>query len=120
MECIFCKICKGEIPSYTLYEDNDVKVFLDINPNSIGHTLIVPKKHYIDLDDIDLETLNKIFNIAKKIKLQLENRLKCDGIRLVQNNGILEEVKHFHLHLIPFYKDKKETLSAKEVYELLK
>lgn len=120
MECIFCKICNGEIPSYTLYEDDDVKVFLDINPTSIGHTLIIPKKHYIDLDDIDLETLNKIFNISKKIKLQLENKLKCDGIRLVQNNGILEEVKHFHLHLIPFYKDEKETLSVEEVYELLK
>ena len=66
MECIFCKIIKDEIESYTIYEDNKVKVFLSIDPVTNGHTLIVPKKHYKDFEDIDLETLNYINEIAKK------------------------------------------------------
>ena len=69
MECIFCKIIKEEIPSYTIYEDEIVKVFLDIEPMSPGHMLIIPKKHYQDLYDIDIETLNEIFCSFFKTKL---------------------------------------------------
>lgn len=117
--CIFCKIVKGDIPSYTIYEDEIVKVFLDINPLKEGHTLIIPKTHYKDLDDIDQNTLNHIMEVAKKIKLRIEERLNPDGIRLLQNNGVLQEVKHYHLHLIPTYKETKG-LSVQEVFDLLK
>ena len=117
--CIFCKIIKGDIPSYTIYEDEIVKVFLDINPINVGHTLIIPKTHYKDLDDIDLNTLNHIMEVSKKIKFRIEEKLNPDGIRLVQNNGILQEVKHYHLHLIPSYKENKN-LSVEEVFDLLK
>lgn len=116
---IFCKIINNEVPSYTLYEDEVVKVFLDVNPNHPGHTLIVPKKHYQDFFDIDNETLHHILEIAKKIAKQLKEKLNYDGISLAENNGLGQEVKHFHLHLIPRYKDE-ENLSVEEVYNKLK
>lgn len=107
MDCIFCKIANKEIPSYKIYEDDVVYAFLDINPDSDGHTLIIPKKHYQDLDDIDLDTLNSIYSAAKKVKKLLEEKLHCEGMSLLQNNGFVQEVKHYHLHLKPFYKEKK-------------
>ena len=117
--CIFCKIIDGSIPSKTIYEDEKVKVFLDINPLNPGHTLIIPKKHFKDLDDIDLETLTHIMKVAKDIKLRIEERLNPDGLRLLQNNGTLQDVKHFHLHIIPSYKEDKD-LNVDKVFELLK
>jgi len=119
MNCIFCKIINGEIPSYKIYEDELVYAFLDINPNSCGHTLIIPKKHYQDIDDIDNITLNRILEVAKILKIKIEEKLGCDGLTLIQNNGEVQEVKHFHLHLKPFYLNKKNK-DIKEVYELLK
>lgn len=119
MNCIFCKIINGEIPSYKIYEDEVVYAFLDVNPDSMGHTLIIPKKHYQDLTDIDSTTLNRILEVAKLLKLRLEERLNCDGLTLVQNNGEVQEVKHYHLHLKPYYLNKKSK-DIKEVYELLK
>ena len=116
--CIFCKIAKGEIPSKVIYEDEIVKAYLDINPTSTGHTLIIPKKHFTDLDDIDIETISHIMEVAKKIKKLLEERLGARGIKLVQNNGCLQEVKHYHLHIIPDCKVEKKSLD--EVEELLK
>lgn len=118
MDCIFCKICNGDIPSYTLYEDDKIKVFLDINPISNGHTLIIPKNHSVDLDDTSLDTINYILAKAKDIKKLLEKKLNPIGIRLVQNNGTLEEVKHFHLHLIPFYNDNNK-MNVEDVYKIL-
>ena len=116
--CIFCKIAKGEIPSKVIYEDEIVKAYLDINPTSTGHTLIIPKKHFTDLDDIDIETISHIMEVAKKIKKLLEERLGARGIKLVQNNGCLQEVKHYHLHIIPDCKVEKKSLD--EVEKLLK
>lgn len=119
MDCIFCKIIAGEIPSYKLYEDDYVYVFLDINPEASGHTLVIPKVHTLDVDSIDNDTLIHIVDVARKIKALLEEKLGCDGIKLLQNNGDLQEVKHYHLHLIPYYKNGKN-LSVEEVYKLLK
>lgn len=119
MDCLFCKIVNGEINSYKIYEDDVVFAFLDINPDSAGHTLIIPKKHYLDLDDIDLDTLTHIMKVAKILKLRIEEKLNCDGLTLIQNNGLVQEVKHFHLHLKPFYKIKKDK-TLEEVYNLLK
>lgn len=103
MDCLFCKIISGDIPSNTIYEDEIVKVFLDINPTSNGHCLIVPKKHYTNIEDIDLETLKYINEVAKKIYKKLKEKLNCEGLTLVQNNGLGQEVKHYHLHLVPRY-----------------
>lgn len=119
MDCLFCKIINKEIPSYKIYEDDVVYAFLDINPDSVGHTLIIPKKHCLDLDDIDIDTLKHIMEIAKLLKKRIEEKLNCDGLTLIQNSGDVQEVKHFHLHLKPFYKNKKDK-TLEEVYELLK
>jgi histidine triad (HIT) family protein len=116
-DCIFCKIANGEIPAKVIYEDKIVKVYLDINPLATGHTLIIPKKHFTDLDDIDMETLTHIMKVAKDIKKKLEDKLGAKGIRLMQNNGVFQEVKHYHLHLIPDCDVPKKSLE--EVFELL-
>ncbi len=116
---IFCKIINGEIPSYTIYEDEVVKVFLDVNPDVNGHTLIVPKKHILDIYDMDKETLNHIFEITKKIDKLLREKLKAEGLTLVQNNGLLQEVKHFHLHLKPQYSQKQTLKKVEDVYKEL-
>lgn len=118
MDCLFCKILKGDIPSRKIYEDDYVLAFLDINPDTVGHTLIIPKKHYKDLDDIDSETLAHIISAAKVIKKRLQEKLKIDGLTLVQNNGDIQEIKHFHLHLKPYYK-KGLIMNIEKVYELL-
>lgn len=116
MDCVFCKIIKGEIPSLKIYEDDSVLAFLDINPDCDGHTLIIPKKHFKDLDDIDIDTLTRINLAAKKVKKLLEEKLHCDGISLLQNNGNVQEVKHYHLHLKPQYKDKMSLELVKHKY----
>lgn len=116
---IFCKIINSEISSYTIYEDDIVKVFLDVNPSHNGHTLIVPKKHYTDLFDIDNDTLNHILKISKQIAVLLKERLNYDGISLCQNNMYGQDVKHYHLHLIPKYKEE-EKISVEEVYKKIK
>lgn len=107
MDCLFCKIASGEIPSYKIYEDDIVFAFLDINPDSDGHALIIPKKHFKDLDDIDDITLNYVNKVAKRLKKLLEEKLNCDGMSLLQNNGIVQEIKHYHLHLKPYYNNRK-------------
>lgn len=116
---IFCKIISGEIPSKTIYEDDKVLVILDVNPKSNGHSLIIPKEHFKDLYDIDNDTLSHILDVAKKIGDMLEDKLHCNGITLEQNNGITQEVKHFHLHVIPRYK-YEDIIDIEEIYDILK
>lgn len=119
MNCVFCSIVDNKIPSYTIYEDEIVKVFLDIHPDSNGHTLIIPKKHYQDITDIDDDTLIHIMDAAKKIKQLLEDKLKIDGLTLIQNNGMIQEVKHYHLHLKPYYKEKQDIIELEKIYEII-
>lgn len=118
MDCIFCKIIRGDIPSYTIYEDDIVKVFLDVNPMSPGHMLIIPKKHFENLDDIDIDTLTHINEIAKKMHILLKKKLNIDGMSIMQNNGDVQEVKHYHMHLKPYYKENNG-ISVEEVYKKL-
>ena len=116
MDCIFCKIINGDIPSYKVYEDNLVYAFLDINPDSPGHTLIIPKNHYQDLVSIDNETLLHIFDVTRILKKKMEEKLNIDGLTLIQNNGVVQEVKHFHLHLKPYYNNKID-MDIEDVYK---
>lgn len=104
--CIFCKIANGEIPSATLYEDEDFRVILDLGPASKGHALILPKEHYRDLYEIPEELAAKVMKTAKKVVTAMTKVLDCDGYNLVQNNGEAagQTVFHFHMHLIPRYK----------------
>lgn len=117
MDCIFCKIINGDIPCYKIYEDQIVIAYLDINPKADGHTLIVPKNHTLDLDSIDNETLLHIMDVARQLKHKLEMRLNIDGLTLVQNNGLPQEVKHFHLHLIPVYKKDRGISDVEKIYK---
>lgn len=105
MDCIFCKIIKGDIPSYTIYEDEIVKVILDINPVSNGHMLIIPKTHYVNLMNIDDSVLSHIMNISKDLYKKYKDKLNMDGLTITQNNDYGQEVKHYHLHLIPRYEN---------------
>ena len=120
MNCIFCKIVNGDIPSYTLYEDDIVKVFLDVNPQVNGHILIIPKKHYIDILDIEEDVLKYIYKeIAPKMYDLLKSKLHATGLNISQNNGSLQEVKHYHVHLIPKYEHTEKILDVKEVFDKL-
>lgn len=103
--CIFCKIANGEIPSATIYEDEDFRVILDLSPASKGHALILPKEHYANLFELDDEVASKVLPVAKQVVTKMKEVLNCDGYNLVQNNGESagQTVNHFHLHLIPRY-----------------
>lgn len=105
--CIFCKLANGEIPTATLYEDEDFRVILDASPASKGHALILPKEHYANLYELDDEVAAKVLVLAKKMITKLTDLLGCDGYNIVQNNGEAagQTVFHFHMHLIPRYKD---------------
>jgi histidine triad (HIT) family protein len=125
--CLFCKIINKDIPCYNIYEDDIVLVFLDINPDTNGHMLIVPKKHYLDINDIDLEVLKHINKIARDMYQLLKDTFNVSGLTIAQNNGSAQEIKHYHMHLIPryindgmkhIYSDKGK-LEVKEVHELL-
>lgn len=106
-DCIFCKIASGEISSATLYEDDDFRVILDIEPASKGHALILPKEHYANLYELDDELAAKALVLAKKMITKLTAILGCDGYNVLQNNGPAagQTVFHFHMHLVPRYKD---------------
>ncbi len=107
--CIFCKIAAGEIPSATLHEDDDFRVILDVSPASKGHALIIPKKHYRNLYDLDDELASKALLLAKKMTVKLKDVLECDGYNIVQNNeeAAGQTVFHFHMHMIPRYHGDK-------------
>lgn len=105
--CIFCKIANGEIPSTTLYEDEDFRVILDLGPATRGHALLLPKNHFANLFELDDETAQKAILVAKKMAGKMKDALGADGFNLVQNNGEAagQTVFHFHMHLIPRYEN---------------
>ncbi|MFA5072188.1 MAG: HIT family protein [Candidatus Pacearchaeota archaeon] len=106
-DCVFCKIINNEIPSYKIYEDDLVLAFLDINPASKGHTLIIPKKHVQDIFEIEEKYLERIISVAKKISNKMKDNFNADGVNLYHASGAAAEqsVFHFHLHIIPRRKD---------------
>ncbi len=110
--CIFCKIIAGEIPSQTLYEDEKFKVILDVGPATKGHALILPKNHYANFYEQPEEDSADTIRLAKKMMQQMTDKLKCDGFNIVQNNGEVagQTVFHYHMHLIPRYKNDGEIL----------
>ncbi len=107
MDCIFCKIIKGEIPSVKIYEDTNYLAFLDIQPNNPGHTLVVPKKHSRNIFDIESSDLLGLYEIVKKISAAVKNGVSADGINITMNNepAAGQIVFHTHTHIIPRFKD---------------
>ncbi len=111
MDCIFCKIIKGEIPSYKVYEDDDVLAFLDITQATKGHTLVIPKKHVENVYEMDSTTSTNVFTKIPLIANALKKSFNPIGLNLLQNNDKpLQSVFHFHVHLIPRYKDDDTTI----------
>lgn len=127
-DCIFCKIAAGEIPSATVFEDEDFRVILDLGPASKGHSLILPKEHYANVYEISEECAGKAFLLAKKLAGKMKEELGCDGVNILQNNGTAagQTVFHFHMHLIPRYENdqvgitwKQGTLTEEDKEEIL-
>ena len=118
-DCLFCKIAKGELPCYKIYEDRDFLAFLDINPVNPGHTLIIPKKHSETILDTDEETLKKLIIVVKKVSTAIYNGLKCEGFNIGANQfkyaGQL--VPHLHIHIMPRNKGDGIRLWPSRKYE---
>ena len=128
--CIFCKIINGDIPSYTVYEDDDFKCILDVGPAAKGHTLILPKNHYANVMELPEETTAKAFTLAKKLAAHIQTSLNADGVNILQNNNEAagQTVFHFHIHVIPRYDTpenksiitwKQNSFPAEEMQEVL-
>lgn len=125
-DCIFCKIIAGDLPSSTVYEDDIVKVIMNINPSTNGHLLVLPKKHYLNIMDVQEEFITHSLNLIRnKIYPLLKEKLNCKGLTIAENNELGQEIKHFHIHLTPRYEDdqleyvyNKEIIKdVKEVFE---
>ncbi|MDG6928763.1 MAG: HIT family protein [Nitrososphaerota archaeon] len=102
-DCIFCKIAKGEATASVVYEDRDVIAFLDINPLEEGHTLVIPKKHFVDIWDIDPDTLARVTAVTKQVAHKMAEVLDAQGINTFSASGkpAGQDVFHFHMHVIP-------------------
>lgn len=111
-DCLFCKIAAGEIGSATIFENNDFKVILDRYPSGCGHALILTKEHFDDLYQMDGETAGKLFALASVMAKALKQATGCEGMNILQNNGEAagQTIRHFHLHLIPRYREDGFTL----------
>ena len=104
-DCVFCAIAEAEIPSFKVYEDELVLAYLDINPFTKGHTLVIPKAHSTGLLDTSDETLAAVLARVKKVAAHLKEALPCDGFNILQNNGAAagQTVMHLHFHIVPRY-----------------
>ena len=107
--CIFCKLANGDIPTNTVYEDEEFRVILDASPATRGHALILPKQHYANLYEIDENVAADCMKVAKKLAIQMNKVLGCDGVNVLQNNEETagQTVFHFHVHVIPRYQGVK-------------
>ena len=126
-DCIFCKIINNELPSKTIYEDELIKIIMNINPATDGHLLVIPKKHLVNLWDTDNDTITHSLDVVReKIYPLLKEKLNCEGLTLAQNNELGQEIKHYHIHLIPRYQNddadykySKDIKDIEEIYGLL-
>lgn len=124
-ECIFCKIIRNEIPAVKIYEDSEIVGFLDINPHSRGHVLIIPKIHFENIYSTPVETWCHMNISAQKIAIALKQSLSADGINIIMNNESTagQLIFHSHIHIIPRYNDHTEnkyTYIAGEMEEIAK
>ncbi len=105
-DCIFCKIIKNELPSKTIYEDDLIKVIMNINPTTNGHLLVLPKTHYENILDINEDVVMHSFKVIReKLYPLLKEKLNCKGLTISENNFLGQEIKHFHIHLTPRYEN---------------
>jgi histidine triad (HIT) family protein len=107
--CIFCKIVRKQAPASIIYEDESVMVFLDIRPLNLGHTLVIPKAHYVDIFDTPVNQLSKVHTVAKQVSAAIKKATKADGISIIQQNSKAagQDIFHFHVHVVPRFEGQK-------------
>jgi len=113
-ECIFCKIINKEIPAEIIYEDDDFFAFPDANPAVEGHTLVIPKKHFVNMEDVSEELGDKLFHTIKKV-WEIKKKEGFDGFHITQNNfsSAQQVVMHVHFHLLPRKKGDGKNLKIR-------
>lgn len=127
MDCIFCKIAKGELFSYKVYEDEETLAFLDISPISKGHTLVIPKQHYANLEEISEFELCNLIKTVKKVGGLLKDKLRIEGYNVCENNDPIagQLIPHIHFHVVPRYENDglkpwpQRKLNEEEAKEIL-
>ncbi|URN93806.1 MAG: HIT family protein [Candidatus Pristimantibacillus lignocellulolyticus] len=105
MNCLGCKLANQLLETNVVFEDDSITCVLDIDPLNEGHTLILPKKHFKDLEEIDETTIKSIINASVIISNVLKGIYQPDGISIIQNGGIFNDLEHYHMHVFPRYKD---------------
>ena len=107
--CIFCKIVRKQAPASIIYEDEAVMVFLDIRPLNMGHTLVIPKAHYVDIFDIPQNLLSQVHKVAKLVSFAVKKATSADGISIIQQNGKAagQDIFHLHVHVVPRFEGQK-------------
>ena len=102
-DCLFCKIARGEIPCFKIYEDENVLAFLDVAKDAIGHTLVIPKKHFSTVLECDEKTIAQVFDVAQKISKHFVENCGFDGVQIINNCGESagQTIMHFHVHIVP-------------------
>jgi len=118
--CVFCQIIAGDIPSYKVYEDEKTLAFLDINPVSVGHTLVVAKGHYSNLEEIPFNELTALISSVQKVGRLLKDKLGIDGYNVTENNDPVagQEISHIHFHVIPRFSGDSLDPWPRRGYEL--
>ena len=116
-DCVFCKIVKGELPSYKIYENEDCYAFLSTYPVCDGHTLVIPKKHMVDLSTCDDDLLKKTIISTKKVQSILQKKLNPSGFNYVSNEKAVayQVIFHFHIHVLPKYEKDKGFLLSRNI-----
>jgi histidine triad (HIT) family protein len=107
--CIFCKIVRKQAPASIVYEDEVVMVFLDLRPLNIGHTLVIPKAHYVDIFDIPEKELSQVHKVAKQVSFAIKKATNADGISIIQQSGKAagQDIFHLHVHVVPRFEGQK-------------
>lgn len=130
--CIFCKIAQHEIPGKIIYEDDLCLAFLDLSQATDGHTLVIPKNHYQNFLDVDPDVLSHMMKVAQKVAIQLQDKLQAKGFNIISNMNEVagQTVKHFHIHIIPRYKevegfqpqytDRSKDVDLDQIYQKIK
>ncbi len=118
-DCLFCKIVRKEVPALILYEDDDILIMLDAYPNTDGHTLVIPKKHYEDIYEVSEDTLKYIFAKGKMEAKKLMENLDKDSLTFLINYGTDQVIKHLHLHLLPNFQNPIHNLEKEEIYNIM-
>ena len=116
-DCIFCKIINKEIPGKIVYEDDECMAFLDLSQATYGHTLVIPKKHYANILEVDDETLAHVMKIVKNLANQIVEKLDAKGVNVLTNTNEVagQTVHHFHIHILPRYDENEFTDHSNDV-----